>query len=322
MEPHGRKSRSKVLIAACLIGVLAAACALQPAHTATATRIWTGVINRPHVRASVRVHELGEGVPILFIHGWSMDRRDEIADYEAIFSGIPGWMRLYPDLPGMGDSEAEHIENLDAILDALSFVVHERIGDRSFAIAGTSAGAYLADALASRYGEQVIGVLLRAPTTVPDDRARDIGSVRRVVPIDDSGPGLLLCGEQGPPLIAAQDYLVDLSRKERERVAPAQALAQRDLIDPIRHDAERYVLRAPLLPGNQPVLIMAARQDTQVGYRDAWRLVHRYPRATFVAIDRAEHGFPIDQANRRLFEALVRDWLFRVAEYAGAGGRP
>lgn len=49
-----------------------------------------------------------------------------------------------------------------------------------------------------------------------------------------------------------------------------------------------------------------------VGYRDAWRLVPCYPRATFVALDRADHGLPVDETGQ--FEALSDNWLFRVEE--------
>ena len=43
----------------------------------------------------------------------------------------------------------------------------------------------------------------------------------------------------------------------------------------------------------EPTLIVAARQDMVVGYRDAWTILESYPRATFAVVDRADHGWPV-----------------------------
>ena len=68
-------------------------------------------------------------------------------------------------------------------------------------------------------------------------------------------------------------------------------------------------------PFPAPTLIVAGRQDSIVGYRDAWRILESYPRATIAVLDRAGHCLEIEQA--RLFHALVSEWLDRVEEYAG-----
>jgi len=58
-------------------------------------------------------------------------------------------------------------------------------------------------------------------------------------------------------------------------------------------------------------LIILGRQDYLVGYRDAFRLVDRYPRASFSVLDSAGHAMQIDQA--ALFGALVAEWLDRMS---------
>ena len=62
----------------------------------------------------------------------------------------------------------------------------------------------------------------------------------------------------------------------------------------------------------EPTLIIAARQDMVVGYRDAWTILESYPRATFAVIDRADHGWPMETPD--LLAALIDDWLARIAE--------
>ena len=67
-------------------------------------------------------------------------------------------------------------------------------------------------------------------------------------------------------------------------------------------------------PFPAPALILTGRQDSMVGYRGAWDLLERYPRATFVTLDRAGHALAEEQ--QALFRALVGEWLDRVEEYA------
>ena len=68
-----------------------------------------------------------------------------------------------------------------------------------------------------------------------------------------------------------------------------------------------------------PALIVTARQDPLVGYRDAWPLLQRMPRATYVALDRAGHGVGSDQ--RVIVRALVQEWLDRVEHESAAPSR-
>jgi pimeloyl-ACP methyl ester carboxylesterase len=65
-------------------------------------------------------------------------------------------------------------------------------------------------------------------------------------------------------------------------------------------------------PYSGPTLFFLGRQDSDTGYRDAWRILEHYPRATFAALDRAGHNAQIEQP--ALFAALVHEWLDRVEE--------
>ncbi|MGC9670528.1 alpha/beta fold hydrolase [Planosporangium sp. 12N6] len=64
-------------------------------------------------------------------------------------------------------------------------------------------------------------------------------------------------------------------------------------------------------PFERPTLILTGRQDDSVGYVDQFALLPHYPRASFAVVDVAGHNLQIDQP--ALFDALVREWLDRVA---------
>ena len=73
-----------------------------------------------------------------------------------------------------------------------------------------------------------------------------------------------------------------------------------------------FDLEALTNPFEKPTLILTGRQDTHVGYRDAWNILEKYPRATFVVLDCAGHALGVEQEG--LFRALIHEWLDRVEE--------
>jgi pimeloyl-ACP methyl ester carboxylesterase len=63
-------------------------------------------------------------------------------------------------------------------------------------------------------------------------------------------------------------------------------------------------------PFDQPSLILVGRQDTEVGYKDQFKLLDHYPRASFVVLDKAGHNLQIEQ--EALFSSLVCEWMDRM----------
>ncbi len=61
----------------------------------------------------------------------------------------------------------------------------------------------------------------------------------------------------------------------------------------------------------KPTLFILGKQDSCVGYKDAWDILDNYPRATFAVLDRGGHNLQLEQAD--LFSALVKEWLIRVS---------
>ena len=267
-------------------------------------------------RATIDYEAHGEGRPILLLHGWTMDRRVEIFDYEKIFAARPGWWRIYPDLPGMGRSVAKAgLSNQDDVLDSLLAFVDQVLPGR-FVLAGTSLGAYLARAIAARRRSSIAGLLLRVPCIFAEDARRTLPPFEALV-ADEAFMASLDADDRaylGDLLIQTPAYAESLKHKGDAVVQPAiQATAP--IANEIRADPKRYGFSFDLIEAektfDEPTLIIAGRRDTTVGYRDAWSILDSYPRATFVALDRADHGWPMETPN--LLPALVDDWLERIA---------
>lgn len=266
--------------------------------------------------------EIGEGFPVLIIHGWQLDGTAEAADFEPIFSKTEGLLRIYVDLPGMGITPANNVKDLDDIYSRLGQFVDSRLGSARFLIVGSSCGGYLARAVAQKYAERVDGLLLRVPLIEPNDSLRDLDAFHPLVENEELMSSIPAEDKAllGNILIQTPAYVKALKAKYDEVYHPAEKIADDKVLDPIRADPQRYQLSFPLdAKFFAPTLIVCGRHDETVGYRDSLRLLELYPRSTYVVLDCGTHGLPIQEAG--VFEALVRDWIVRVDQWRGLTDR-
>jgi pimeloyl-ACP methyl ester carboxylesterase len=61
---------------------------------------------------------------------------------------------------------------------------------------------------------------------------------------------------------------------------------------------------------DKPTCIITGRKDDAVGYYAAYKILDRFPRATFTVLDCAGHNLQID--NELVFIQLVKDWIWRI----------
>ncbi|CAI7674423.1 unnamed protein product [Penicillium palitans] len=256
-------------------------------------------------------HEIGEGLPVLIIHGWQMEGKGEEVDFEPIFNKTPGLRRIYVDLPGMGTTPANNVKDLDEIYHRLVQFIDSRLGSSRFLLVGSSCGGYLA----------LDGLLLRVPLIEPKDSMRDLDAFSPLVANEQLMSNLPAEDKKllRNVLIQTPAYIKTLKAKYEEVYVPADKAADNEVLDPIRADPDRYQLSFSLDDKSAkffaPTLVVCGRQDDNVGYRDSLRLLELYPRSTYAVLDRGTHGLPIDETG--LFEALVRDWIIRVEEWRG-----
>jgi len=259
---------------------------------------------------ALNVLEHGSGLPLLALHGFPVDHRLMSGCLEPLFGPDEPIRRIYPDLPGLGASPGDGVSSTRDVLDRVDALIDEAIGDEPFLLVGESYGGYLSRALVQRRRAQVLGLALICPMVVADASARRIPAraVRRPDPE-------LIARLDPVEAVEFTDIAVVESAEALERfrteVAPGLAAGDADAIARIRAD---YGLEEPIERGDPfaaPTLIIAGRQDWIVGYRDQWRLVERYPSATFAVLDVAGHNLQFERPE--LFGALLRDWLDRVA---------
>jgi pimeloyl-ACP methyl ester carboxylesterase len=256
---------------------------------------------------------IGQGRPLITLHGFWPDHRLMSGCLEPVFQRRVGWQRIYFDLPGMGRTPgAEWLVNSDQMLDIVWEFIERIIPGQPFVLAGESYGGYLARGLVHRKPDLVQGLLLICPMIVADQEKRTLPPV--VVLFQD--PVLLASLE--PAEREEFNFAVvqgpRVWERTRDEILPALRVADETFLNRLQTGGYPFSFEVDAVstPFEKPALILLGRQDSSVGYRDAWSIVENYPRATFAVLDRAGHNLQIEQ--EALFDALVHEWLDRVEE--------
>ena len=258
--------------------------------------------------------EVGTGRPLLLLHGWPGDHHLTSYAMEPILAQRAGWRRLYPDLPGMGKTPgAEWIATQDDMLAVvLGFLDAVAPGER-VVVVGSSYGGFLARGVLHERMAQMDGLMLWAPSVTSANGERHLPPPRTLV----RDPGVLatLAPDEALWTRAAVVQTAETLAAFRASVKPGLQAADVAFLERLESAGFVFSFTVDELsePFPAPTLILTGRQDSMVGYRDAWELLESYPRATFVTLDRAGHALAEEQ--KTLFRAMVNEWLDRIEEY-------
>lgn len=262
---------------------------------------------------SIYYEEHGTGTPILMLHGTPVDHNWLMAEMEPIFANRTGWRRIYPDMPGHGKtSGADWITSQNDILDIMIDFIQMVAPNQRFVVAGLSYGGYIARGMVHKLGQMIDGVCLWIPQVETDKTKLKLEQHQILAEDADFRAALTPQTSFLPDMaVVGQVKMIDWFRTYGQ---PAFALADWPFHERIG-DLSSFSfapdeLTAPF-PG--PALIVTARQDSVVGYRNAWEILDNYPRGTFAVLDRAGHFLDIEQ--KPLLDALTHEWLNRVEEY-------
>ena len=249
--------------------------------------------------------EIGEGHPLLILHGGGLDHRHMRDALEPAFDDRPHFRRVYADLPGHGLSDGQGINSQDDVLSRLiSFSEHTF--DGPFAVIGESRGSLLARGLVAERPDLLSGVCLiapggDAPSSVKPAHETLVGApdVRATLPLD---------AQQRFDRLVVQTR--DIAQKIIDTKLPAAALADKAAAERIARNFD-LTIRLESETFDRPSLIIAARQDAIAGYEDATAIQTHFPRSTFAILDTAGHSLSWERP--ALFKALLTDWLDRLS---------
>lgn len=264
---------------------------------------------------SIDYEIIGEGKPVIMLHGYYIDRRIMLGCMEPIFADKEGYKRIYLDLPGMGESESsESIKSTDDMLEIVLGFIEKMIPNENFLIMAQSYGCYLARGIIHKMQDRVDGMALLCPLIFAEAHKRhpeeavilikDEALLSRI-PEEDAEDMNLSFVIQNQKIYERwlNEVMIDDEEVDEEFLSHLQQTGYGFSYD-VDQLNKKY---------EQPVLILTGKQDSVVGYKDVWQILENYPRASFAVLDRAGHLLQIEQED--LFNLFVNEWLTRVNEF-------
>jgi len=248
---------------------------------------------------------IGSGKPVLIIHGWGISKITMKAAFEPVFTTLEGYKRYYIDLPGMGESEHGDVKNSDDILEILHGFATDVIGEK-FIIAGQSYAGLLTRGFVNKYSELIEKIILLVPCIIPGVRQGRVEPLK-AVERDEEFLATLTKEEYDNFTMMNVVLTREVWERYRKSVQPALDIADWDFLNNVLEGSFTFDPDDMAEPCMIPTLIITAKQDTEVGYKDQFDLMKIYPNSTYCAFERAGHNLQIEQPE--LFENTVRSWL-------------
>lgn len=247
----------------------------------------------------------GSGTPVLIIHGWGISSHTMKGAFEPVFTRLQGYKRYYIDLPGMGKSEHGDVKNSDDILELLHGFAEDVIKEK-FIIIGQSYGGLLTRGFVNKYSEYILKIILLCPCIIPGVRQGRVEPLAAVAKDEE-----LLSSLSPQDRDSFTQMNVVLTRPVWERyeryLMPALAAADWDFLNNVLEGSFSFDPDDIAVPCTIPCLIIAAKGDSEVGYKDQFDLMNLYTNSTYIAIENAGHNLQIEQPE--LFESTVENWL-------------
>jgi len=265
---------------------------------------------------SIHYEAMGEGRPVVLLHGFSPDYRLMAGCMEPVFRERENYRRIYIDLPGMGRSgSSDRIANSDHMLDVVLEAIDSILPRENYLLAGESYGGYLSRGILHRSASRVDGLMLICPVIGPRQEGEDPKEPVAVVR-DEALLGRLTEDEAKWFADYSAVLTEDVYSRYREEIVPGVQLADSAFLEKIRRNGYYFTFdpAGEDFRFEKPALFLMGRQDAVVGYQNAWGIYRNFPRATLAVLDRAAHNLQIEQPG--LFRTLVSEWLDRVEEFS------
>jgi pimeloyl-ACP methyl ester carboxylesterase len=245
-------------------------------------------------KAKIHYSIKGTGIPIVMFNGYTTDMRMMKGCMEPIFADKKGWKRIYLDEPGVGKTVIkENYQNHNDIFDIILEFIEEVIEKEKFVLAGYSFGGYLAKYILSKKINMIEGLLLICPVINPKLEELDIE--------EDIDTNLISENRR-------------INKRIKREIIKSMERTDFEYLKEVREDVTLNYNNLVEINQtfNKPVLVITGKQDTDVGYRDAYQFSNSFNRATYCVLDKAGHNIHIEQEN--IFNLLTNEWLNRVEQ--------
>ncbi|MEI5992537.1 alpha/beta fold hydrolase [Candidatus Enterococcus mansonii] len=238
---------------------------------------------------------IGEGKPLLILHGFSIDHRGLQGILEESTSLKTKYKRIYIDLPGMGKSNVHNKDmNADNLLTILIEFVHKVIGERSFSILGYSYGGYLALGLIKKLPTKIKKAVLLAPVVKAENSSRTLPE-KHVNKVESFDVDNQLVFEQYKHAVV---NITEASYKNYlTEIQPGLSVGDQEFQKSFQRDGYKLAFEERLLLNDATCerLIILGKQDDVVGYEDVTKHRKKLLNSRIILLDNAGHNLQLDE---------------------------
>jgi 3-oxoadipate enol-lactonase len=286
-------------------------------HTPGSLRFRERITVKMHVQLpdfTMAYNDLGIGVPVLFIHGYPLNRKM----WEPQFEGLGDVARLIaPDLRGHGESafNTGYVPpsqgfSMDMLADDCAALLEALEIDQPVVFCGLSMGGYVAFAFYRRYREKVRGLILAATRAGPDS----------IETKDTRREAIALAEVEGPEVITEAMLPNVLSSRtfthQPETVQQVAEIMASITIDGMVGDLKGMMERpdsiSTLKEIDVPTLILFGADDKIINLWEMNTLREGIPNAAAIFIPYAGHLPNLEQPDT--FNQEVRSFLTQFRE--------
>ncbi len=256
--------------------------------------------SRPSVRVGALQHQVirgiatavdvqGDGPPVLFVHGFPLDR----TMWRHMAAPLTGRQRIAPDLRGLGMSDApeggyfieEYADDMAALL--------EQLGIERAVVCGLSMGGYVALEMVRRHRHRLQGLILMSTRATADGPEAKAGRDEMIQLVQRQGPATLV-DRMLPKLLSPETLgtMPDVVERVRTMIAGSPAAG---IIGALTAMKERGDSTDLLRGIDFPTLVVAGREDQLIPLESSRSMAEQIPDSHFTVIAGAGHLAPMEQ---------------------------
>lgn len=257
--------------------------------------------------ATLSVNDVGQGPPILFVHGFPLDHtmwREQVADLSRDHRCIA------PDLRGFGQSTVtegkvtmeQFADDLAALLDALQIT-------EPVVLCGLSMGGYIAWQFVRRHATRLKGVILCDTRAAPDSPESAASRFKLADEVVSAGPEIVV--KAMLPRLVAPGFKVREPLWIEEIRQVMLATPPHGIAAASRGMAGRADARPWLTTIECPALVVVGDQDVISTPAEMSEIASALPHATFRVIPDSGHLAPLE--NPQPVNAAIRTFLAAIS---------